>query len=96
MTEVVIFVLVGVVTLAMRGVFIVRAGAGELSPRTHEWLDNARPAILAALVAGFLAGGEGSLAVAPIAGVVTAGLVMRRTPNMLLALAAGLAVTMLL
>ena len=74
----------------------IGAAGRELSVRTHEWLDNARPAILAALVAGFLAGGEGSLTIAPIAGVVTAALVMRRRPNMLLALASGVAVTMLL
>lgn len=96
MVDVVIFVLVGIVTLAMRGVFIIGLAGRPLPPLALEWLDNARPAILAALVAGFLAGGDSTPTFGAVAGVIAAGLVMRRIPNMLLALAVGVAVTLVL
>ena len=69
MRDVIIVGLVGAGTLAMRALYLVGLGGVTLSERSERWLGHAKPAILAALVGGFLAGGEAGITPASGAGV---------------------------
>jgi branched-subunit amino acid transport protein len=85
--------IVGGGTLALRSVFIV--GSLGLPPRLQQVMRHAKPAILAALVGGFLAGGGSGIRADGIAAVVVAGVIVRRGGNMLTAIAGGLAAAVL-
>jgi branched-subunit amino acid transport protein len=96
MRDVIIVGLVGAGTLAMRALYLVGLGGVTLSERSERWLGHAKPAILAALVGGFLAGGEAGVTLASGAGVVAAWVVARTGRGILTVLAIGTAVTLLL
>jgi branched-subunit amino acid transport protein len=78
--------LVGTGTLAMRSVFIV--GSAAMPPRFESLMRFAKPAILAALVGGFL-GGAG-LRVETVAALVAAWLVARKGGGMSAMLVVGI------
>lgn len=91
MRDVLIVTLVGAGTLAMRALYLVGIGGVTLSDRSERWLAHAKPAILAALVGGFLS--AGGLSWAKVAGVAAAWGVARAGRGMLTVLACGTAVT---
>lgn len=92
MREVAIMSLVGAGTLAMRSVFIV--GSASLPRSLERTMRHAKPAILAALVGSFLAGG--GLTVQGVGALVVAALIGIRGGSMLLMIGGGVAVATLL
>ena len=93
MRDVLIVTLVGAGTLAMRALYLVGIGGVTLSERSQRWLTHAKPAILAALVGGFL--NAGGLTWAKVAGVAVAWAVARAGRGMLTVLACGTVVTVI-
>lgn len=92
MRELAIMTLVGGGTLAMRSVFIV--GSASLPPFLERTMRHAKPAILAALVGGFLAG-DGGVSFEGVAALSVAGLIALRGGGMLTMIGAGIATAML-
>ena len=92
--DILIVALIGAGTLGMRALFMV--GAVDLPARAEQWLTHAKPAILAALVGGFLAAGQQGLALASVAGVGVAWLLARRGMGMLTVLGAGMLTTLVI
>lgn len=87
MREMLMMAVVGGGTLAMRSVFIV--GSASLPPRVERLMRHAKPAILAALVGGFLGGG-GGVSLEGVAALAVAGLVALRGGGLLLMIGAGI------
>jgi branched-subunit amino acid transport protein len=94
MRDIMIVALVGAGTLAMRSLFLV--GGLSLPERWERRLGHAKPAILAALVGGFLAGAEDGIGPAAIISVGVAWLVARTGRSMLVVLGSGMAVALVL
>jgi hypothetical protein len=92
MRDVLIMGVVGGGTLAMRSVFIV--GSTVLPARVERIMRHARPAILASLVGGFLAGGSG-VRLDGVAALAAAWIVGRLGGGMLVMLATGILVAMI-
>lgn len=92
MRDLAILTLVGVGTLAMRSVFIV--GSGSMAPAIERTMRHAKPAILAALVGSFLAGG--GLSLQGVGALAVAGLIALRGGSMLAMIAVGVAAATLL
>jgi branched-subunit amino acid transport protein len=93
MRDMAIMALVGGGTLVMRSVFIV--GTASLPPALERVMRHAKPAILAALVGGFLAG-EGGVSFEGVAALSVATLIALRGGGLLLMIGAGIATAMLL
>ena len=93
MREIAIVALVGGGTLAMRSVFIV--GSASLPPILERVMRHAKPAILAALVGGFLAGERG-VSLQGVAALSVAAVIALRGGGMLTMIGAGIAAAMLL
>lgn len=91
MMDLLAFAAVGIGTLAIRAAFVVNPHMA-VPARLERVLDHARPAILGALTAGFLARPGTGPSAAGIAGVVVTVLVMRRSRNLLVSLVAGIVV----
>ena len=94
MRDLLVLVLIGVGTLGMRAVFLV--SPARLPEMVERGMRHAKPAILAALVGAFVAGGEGGIAVGSVAALIVTALLARRGANMIVALAGALAVAMLI
>jgi branched-subunit amino acid transport protein len=95
MFDLAIIALAGVATWTLRSSFIVLVGGRQLPPSTDEVLRQARPAVLAALVATAVAGHGTSLDAALVVKLVAlaaATAVVWHTRNLMLGLAAGFAV----
>lgn len=86
--------LIGVGTLGMRAVFLVTPA--RLPGVVERGMQHAKPAILAALVGAFVAGGEGGLAIAPLAALGVAAVLARRGASMIVVLVAAMVVATLL
>lgn len=93
MRDVAIMAFVGGGTLAMRSVFIV--GSASLPPFLERVMRHAKPAILAALVGGFLAG-DGGVSFEGVAALSVAAVIALRGGGMLTMIGAGIATAMLL
>lgn len=93
MRDMAIMAVVGAGTLAMRSVFIV--GSATLPPVVERVMRHAKPAILAALVGSFLAGG-GGVSVSGVAALVAAGVVALRGAGMPVMLGVGMLTAVLL
>lgn len=94
MRDVMVVGLVGAGTLGMRALFLV--GGIGLPEQWQRLLGHARPAILAALIGGFLAAGSTGIGLREVSVVATAWVVARTGRGMVAALAAGMAVALLL
>ena len=94
MRDLLIFALIGVGTLGMRALFLV--SSARLPDRVEQAMRHAKPAILASLVGGFLAGGGGGVAPGTVAALGVAWVVARRGKSMLVVVAAGLATALLI
>lgn len=94
MGDLMIFALIGVGTLLMRAVFLISpAGLPDAVQRA---MQHSKPAILAALVGGFLAGGEGGIAVGSVAAITLAFVLARRGTSMVGVLAGAFIVAAVL
>lgn len=93
MRETLMMAVVGSGTLAMRSIFIV--GSMSLPPALERMMRHAKPAILAALVGGFLAGG-GDVSLDGVIALAVAGVVALRGGGMLTMIGAGILVATLL
>lgn len=93
MRDMAIMALVGGGTLAMRSIFIV--GSAALPPVLERVMRHAKPAILAALVGGFLAGG-GGISFEGVAALAVAAVIAIRGGGMITMIGAGIAVAMIL
>lgn len=87
MRDVLLVVVVGAGTLAMRSAFIV--GTATLGRRVARVMGHAKPAILAALVGSFLAGN--GLTPQSLAALAVAAVVAVRGGSMLVVIGAGVA-----
>jgi branched-subunit amino acid transport protein len=94
MRELIILATIGAGTLAMRALFLLTPIA--LPTSVERVMGHARPAILAALVGGFLAGGEGGINVATIGALAVTVVLARRGANMLVILTVALGLAFLL
>lgn len=86
MREMLMVSIVGAGTLAMRSVFIV--GSATLTPSLERLMRHAKPAILAALVGGFLVGADG-ISLSTVAALVVAGIATVRGAGMLTTITLG-------
>jgi branched-subunit amino acid transport protein len=93
MRDMLLMSIVGGGTLAMRSVFIV--GSARLPASIERTMRHAKPAILAALVGSFLAGG-GGISLEGVVALAVAALVALRGGGMLTMIAAGIAVAVAL
>jgi branched-subunit amino acid transport protein len=93
MYEATVFALVGAGTLLMRAAFVVTPT--RLPATLERFMRHAKPAILASLVGGFLAGAEGGITLRGVVGLAAAGLAARRGKSMLTVLGCGLAAAMI-
>ena len=93
MRDMAIMALVGGGTLAMRSIFIV--GSATLPPALERVMRHAKPAILAALVGGFLAG-ESGVSFEGVAALAVATLIAIRGGGMVTMIGVGIAAAMLL
>lgn len=93
MREMLIVSIVGAGTLAMRSVFIV--GSATLPASVERLMRHAKPAILAALVGGFLVGADG-LSLNTMVALVVAGIATVRGAGMLTTIAIGVGVAFVL
>ncbi|MEZ4502266.1 MAG: AzlD domain-containing protein [Dehalococcoidia bacterium] len=95
MFDLIVIAMAGVATWTLRSSFIVLVGGRQLPASTDEVLRQARPAVLAALVATAVAGHgatfDAALGVRLLA-LVAATAVVWHTRNLMLGLAAGFAV----
>lgn len=94
MRELLVFSLIGGGTLAMRAVFILTTI--RLPDSVERAMRHAKPAILAALVGGFLAGGESGITPGTVGALAVAAVLAKRGSHMLVVLSAALAVAVLL
>lgn len=88
MREMLMVSIVGAGTLAMRSVFIV--GSASLPAAVERLMRHARPAILAALVGGFLVGADG-LSLNTLVALAVAGVATVRGAGMLTTIVLGVA-----
>lgn len=81
------------ITWGLRVVFITVVPAGRMPRRVQRALDDVAPAVMAAIVAVQLAGGDGGLGVPPIeaGAALVGGAVAWRTGNLGLTVVAGVA-----
>lgn len=93
MREVLMVSIVGAGTLAMRSVFIV--GSATLTPSVERLMRHAKPAILAALVGGFLVGADG-ISLNTVVALVVAGIATARGAGMLTTIAMGVGTALVL
>ena len=93
MREMLVVSIVGAGTLAMRSVFIV--GSATLPASLERLMRHAKPAILAALVGGFLVGADG-LSLNTLVALVVAGIATVRGAGMLTTIAIGVGVAFVL
>lgn len=93
MREMLMVSIVGAGTLAMRSVFIV--GSATLPASLERLMRHAKPAILAALVGGFLVGADG-LSLNALVALVVAGIATVRGAGMLTTIAIGVGVAFVL
>lgn len=93
MREMLMVSIVGAGTLAMRSVFIV--GSASLPAAVERLMRHARPAILAALVGGFLVGADG-LSLNTLVALAVAGVATVRGAGMLTTIALGVATAFVL
>lgn len=94
MRDLLVLVLIGLGTLGMRAVFIV--SPARLPDAVERGMQHAKPAILAALVGAFVAGGEGGVAIGSVAALAVTVLLARRGASMMVVLAGAMAVAMLI